>query len=64
MGEGKVDFIAITSWLRYLGYKGWIVCEDEGHEAVDDPDGVTLRDGAYVRQHLQPLLTKEDPCLT
>jgi inosose dehydratase len=56
MGEGKIDFIGITSWLRDRGFSGWIVCEDEGHRAVDDPDGVTLADGDYVRKHLEPLL--------
>lgn len=58
MGEGKVDFVGITSWLRDTGFKGWIVCEDEGHRAVDDPDGVTLQDGAWVKTHLEPLTQK------
>jgi inosose dehydratase len=56
MGEGKVDFAAITKWLRDRGFDGWIVCEDEGHRAVDDPDGVTLQDGAWVKTHLEPLV--------
>jgi inosose dehydratase len=56
MGEGKVDFPGITTWLRDRGFSGWIVCEDEGHRAIDQPDEVTLSDGAYVRQHLEPLL--------
>jgi inosose dehydratase len=56
MGEGKVDFVGVTSWLRDRGFDGWIVCEDEGPAAVDDPDGVTLADGAYVRTTLEPLL--------
>jgi inosose dehydratase len=62
MGEGKVDFKGITSWLRDTGFNGWIVCEDEGHAAVDDPDGVTLKDGAWVRDHLMPLLGQEASC--
>ncbi len=56
MGEGKVDFAGITRWLRDRNYAGWIICEDEGHAAVDDPDGVTLRDGEWVRSRLLPLL--------
>jgi inosose dehydratase len=60
MGEGKIDFVGITRWLRDRGFTGWIVCEDEGHRAIDDPDAVTLADGAYVRKHLQPLLTGEN----
>jgi inosose dehydratase len=58
MGEGKVDFVGITTWLRDRGFDGWIVCEDEGHRAVDDPDGVTLQDGAWVKQHLEPLVRR------
>jgi inosose dehydratase len=56
MGEGKVDFVAITKWLRDSRFQGWIVCEDEGHRAIDDPDGVTRLDGAWVNAHLEPLL--------
>jgi inosose dehydratase len=56
MGDGKVDFVAITTWLRDRGFLGWIVCEDEGHRAIDDPDGVTIQDGVWVRTHLEPLL--------
>jgi inosose dehydratase len=56
MGEGKVDFVGITKWLRDIGFAGWIVCEDEGHRAIDDPDGVTLQDGAWVDAHLKPLV--------
>ena len=52
MGKGKVDFVQITRWLRDRGYPGWIICEDEGAEAVDDPDGVTLLDGEWVRTQL------------
>jgi inosose dehydratase len=62
MGEGKVAFTEITCWLRDRGFDGWIVCEDEGPAAVDDPDGVTLQDGAWVRNHLEPLVRKDTPC--
>lgn len=56
MGKGKVDFVAITRWLRAQSYTGWIICEDEGPEAVDDPDGVTLKDGDWVQTCLLPSL--------
>jgi inosose dehydratase len=56
MGRGKVDFAGITSWLGQRGFEGWIVCEDEGRQAIDDPDGVTLQDGAWVKTHLEPLV--------
>ena len=62
MGEGKVDFVEITSWLRDSGFQGWIVCEDEGHRAIDDPDGVTLQDGAWVKTHLEPLVQAKEVC--
>ncbi len=62
MGEGQVDFVAITTWLSNSGFQGWIVCEDEGHRAVDDPDGVTLQDGAWVKANLEPLLKSKDAC--
>jgi inosose dehydratase len=54
--------VAITTWLRDHGFMGWIVCEDEGHRAIDDPDGVTVQDGAWVRTHLDPLLRGKAVC--
>jgi inosose dehydratase len=62
MGEGKVDFAGITSWLGNSGFEGWIVCEDEGHRAIDDPDGVTMQDGAWVKTHLEPLAPAKEVC--
>ncbi len=56
MGNGKVDFLSITKWLRQINYKGWIICEDEGKEAVDDPDGVTIHDGRWIKETLLPLI--------
>jgi len=53
MGKGKVDFISITDWLVTNNYKGWIICEDEGKEAYDNPDGVTLHDGAWIRENFK-----------
>lgn len=52
MGEGKVDLLGITQWLKDQNYKGWIVCEDEGIAAMEDPDFVTLHDGNWVREKL------------
>ena len=54
MGKGKVDFLAITQWLMDRNYKGWIVCEDEGKEALQDPDAVTLHDGRWIKEELVP----------
>lgn len=56
MGKGKVDLTGITQWLKDRGYKGWIICEDEGKEALVDPDFVTLHDGRWVQEQLIPKL--------
>ncbi|MCL5671014.1 MAG: sugar phosphate isomerase/epimerase [Acidobacteria bacterium] len=56
MGKGKINFVEITRWLQSRNYGGWIICEDEGPEAVDNPDGVTLKDGEWVRKQLLPAL--------
>lgn len=52
MGKGKVDFLAITQWLKDCDYKGWIICEDEGKKALEDPDFVTLHDGEWIKREL------------
>jgi len=54
MGQGKVDFPAITRWLIQQQFSGWIICEDEGRQALDDPDGVTLHDGRWITDSLLP----------
>ena len=57
LGTGKVDFDGIMRWLIDQNYNGWIICEDEGPEAMNDPDGVTLHDGKWVYETLLPGLT-------
>ncbi|HVG17278.1 MAG TPA: sugar phosphate isomerase/epimerase family protein [Chitinophagaceae bacterium] len=54
MGNGKVDLTGITQWLKDKDYKGWIICEDEGEEALQDPDFVTLHDGKWIKETLLP----------
>lgn len=56
MGEGKVDFVGITQWLKDIGFDGWIICEDEAPKAVDYPDEVTLHDGKWIKNDLLPAL--------
>ena len=56
MGNGKVDLLSITQWLKDINYSGWIVCEDEGKEALQDPDAVTLHVGRWIRETLVPQL--------
>ncbi len=54
MGKGKVDLLSITQWLKDTNYGGWIICEDEGVEALEDPDFVTLHDGRWIMNELIP----------
>lgn len=54
MGRGKVDLTGITQWLKDIQFDGWIVCEDEGKEALEDPDGVTEHDGKWIYDTLIP----------
>jgi inosose dehydratase len=56
MGEGCVDLVGITRWLDSWDYEGWVILEDEAERAVDDPDGVTLHDGTWLRETLMPQL--------
>jgi inosose dehydratase len=56
MGNGKVDLVGITQWLKDINYGGWIICEDEGPEALEDPDYVTLHDGNWIKNDLIPAL--------
>lgn len=56
MGKGKVELLAITQWLKDIKYAGWIICEDEGQEALEDPDFVTLHDGNWIKNDLIPAL--------
>jgi inosose dehydratase len=54
MGKGKVNLSGVTQWLKDIRYNGWIICEDEGSEALEDPDFVTLHDGQWIRETLIP----------
>jgi inosose dehydratase len=54
MGKGKVNLLGVTQWLKDIHYSGWIICEDEGAEALEDPDFVTLHDGKWIKQELIP----------
>ena len=56
-GEGDIDFHTITRELVASGYEGWIIMEDECDQAITDPDGLTLRDGIWIRDVLAPMLS-------
>jgi inosose dehydratase len=56
MGEGIIDFMGITNYMKSIGFKGWIVVEDECDRAITDPDSVAMEDGLYNKRVLEPLL--------
>lgn len=56
-GEGYLDFVEITNYLKDSGYDGWIIMEDECDGCITDPDGITLQDGKYIDNVLRPLLS-------
>ena len=56
MGTGKLDFHRITEWLTLRNYEGWIICEDECHDAIGDPDGVTRQNGKWCEENLAPMV--------
>lgn len=57
LGSGKVDLIGVARWLLSWNYRGWIICEDEAAATLNDPDGVTLQHGRWIRDVLRPALT-------
>ncbi len=52
MGEGVIDFHALTAFLADTDFKGWIVVEDESPKAIPDPDGVTRDDWDWIKREL------------
>lgn len=52
MGEGVTDFARITEILRFAGYDGYVMIEDESAEAEADPDGVALKNAEYIKKYL------------
>jgi inosose dehydratase len=56
MGDGIIDFVGITNYLKSVGFEGWIVVEDECDKAITDPDTVALVDGIYNKKVLEPLI--------
>lgn len=55
-GDGRLDFVGYTEYLKDTGYEGWIIMEDECDRAIDDPDGVTYKDGEYIDKYLRKLV--------
>jgi inosose dehydratase len=57
MGEGIIDFVGTTNYLKSIGFEGWIVVEDECDKAITDPDSVAMEDGLYNKKVLEPLIS-------
>lgn len=57
-GRGIIAMKEVTSYLKNTSFKGWIVMEDECDRAINDPDGLTIDDGAYIQKELVPLLNR------
>jgi inosose dehydratase len=55
MGKGITDFPKIVEMLHRGGFNGYIMVEDESPEAEEDPDGVSLKNGEYIRSKLLPI---------
>jgi len=53
-GQGNIDFKTVIEDLVKTDFKGWVVFEDECDAAIGDPDGVTLKDGDYIRDVVKP----------
>jgi inosose dehydratase len=56
MGEGVIDFVGVTAYLKNIEFRGWIVVESECDEAITDPDLVALKDGQYNKRVLEPMI--------
>lgn len=56
MGEGTIDFETLIKDMIATDFAGWVIFEDECDRAIDNPDGVMLEDGVYIREKMLPLL--------
>ena len=56
-GEGDIDMVGITEYLKDTDFEGWIIMEDECDQAITDPDGLTIEDGKYIDRVLRPILS-------
>jgi inosose dehydratase len=59
LGEGVINFKEITRYLMNTAFEGWIIIEDECEQAIENPDGVTIMDGIYIKNELKPILNNQ-----
>lgn len=57
MGEGVIDFVSTTNYLKSIDFEGWIVVEDECDKAITDPDSVAMENGIFNANVLQALIS-------
>jgi inosose dehydratase len=50
LGEGAVDFAAVTDALRALRYDGWIVVEQDVFPGCGTPEASARRSREYLRR--------------
>jgi len=49
LGQGGVDFVAVTTWLRARGYCGWAVVEQDVLPGMGAPKASAQRNREYLR---------------
>jgi inosose dehydratase len=49
LGQGAVDFVAATAWLRARDYRGWVVVEQDVLPGMGAPKESAARNRAYLR---------------
>lgn len=51
MGEGVIDLVSTTNYLKSIDNEGWIVVEDECGKAITDPDSVAVENGYFIKKY-------------
>jgi inosose dehydratase len=49
LGQGGVDFVAVITWLRARGYRGWAVVEQDVLPGMGAPKASAQRNREYLR---------------
>jgi sugar phosphate isomerase/epimerase len=49
MGKGICDFPRLFRWLDEIGYRGWLICEEESDLVWEDLPGAMRQNRAYFR---------------
>jgi sugar phosphate isomerase/epimerase len=49
MGRGICDFPALVGWLGEIGYRGWLIVEEESDLVWSDLAGAMAQNRRYLR---------------